>query len=45
MQKKKQSKFSLLGLTAGGILLVTVLLFFALKDDNLRKAVKGHDKM
>ncbi|HCM84751.1 MULTISPECIES: type VII secretion protein EsaA [Enterococcus] len=40
MQKKKQSKFSLLGLTAGGILLVTVLLFFALKDDNLRKAAE-----
>ncbi|MGG5371768.1 type VII secretion protein EsaA [Enterococcus sp. AZ196] len=40
MQKKRQNRYSLLGITIGGILLVAVLLFFGLKDDNLRKAAE-----
>lgn len=40
MEKKRENKLALLGITIGGILLVAVLLFFGLKDDNLRKAAE-----
>ena len=43
MEKKRENKLALLGITIGGILLVAVLLFFGLKDDNLRKAAEDQN--
>lgn len=40
MKKKINNTFSLIAITIGGIALVALLLFFALKDDNLRKAAE-----
>ena len=40
MKKKINNTLSLVSLTIGGIAFVALLLFFALKDDNLRKAAE-----